>query len=96
MSLGAPAFCTSLTWRSYFSSRKMKPNVTAIERAFELAGTGRFLYVNEIRERLRSEGYVSDRIVGSHLCGQLKMAIQKALKREHRPVPEQTGGRVWD
>jgi hypothetical protein len=71
-----------------FSSTQMKPNVTAIERAFELASTGRFLHVNEIRQQLRYKGYTSETVVGAHLCGQLKSAIHKTLKKQHKPLPE--------
>ena len=74
----------------------MKPNVTAIERAFELAGTGRFLYVAEIRHQLRSEGYTSDGIIGPQLCSQLKKSIRQALKTQHKPLPDQRAGEpIW-
>jgi hypothetical protein len=61
----------------------MKPYITAIERAFELARSGRFLYLAEVRERLRFEGYFTDTISGPQLCGQLKATIEAALKEQH-------------
>ena len=51
----------------------MKPYITAIERAFELAKTGKFLYISEIRERLRFEELF------------LYQAILATRKRAHRP-----------
>jgi hypothetical protein len=35
----------------------MDPNVSTLERAFELAATGRFLTVSEIKLRLHRGGY---------------------------------------
>jgi len=66
----------------------MKPYITAIERAFELARSGRFLYLTEIRERLRFEGYFTDTISGPHLCCQLKAEIDGALKEQQKPLPQ--------
>ena len=73
----------------------MKPYVSPIERAFELAQTGRFTTVSEIRQRLRDEGYVTDSIVGLHLCNQLKSAIRTTLMHQHKPTPEHVGENVW-
>ena len=66
----------------------MKPYVTSIERAFELAATGRFTTVSEVRDRLRNEGYTTDCIVGLNLCNQLKSSIRKTLQQQHKPLPE--------
>jgi hypothetical protein len=66
----------------------MKPYITAIERAFELAKSGRFLYLSEVREQLRSEGYFTETISGPLLCGQLKATIEAALKDQHKPLPQ--------
>lgn len=66
----------------------MKPYITAIERAFELAKSGRFLYLSEVRERLRFEGYFTETISGPLLCGQLKATIEAALKDQHKPLPQ--------
>ena len=64
----------------------MKPYVSPIERAFELAQTGRFTTVSEVRQRLRDEGYIADGVVGPHLCSQLKAAMRKALVSQHKPA----------
>jgi hypothetical protein len=66
----------------------MKPYITAIERAFELAKSGKFLYVSEIRERLRFEGYYTETISGPLLVSQLKDAIVSALKEQRKPLPQ--------
>ena len=58
----------------------MEPNKTAIERAFELARTGLFLEVVEIKERLRGEGYFTDTITGPLLYEQLKSLIEMGQK----------------
>jgi hypothetical protein len=48
----------------------MKPNVNAIERAFELARSGRCVTLKEIRACLRAEGYAYDLVVGRYLSAQ--------------------------
>ena len=58
----------------------MEPNVTPIERAFELARLGIFLQVTEIKERLREEGYFTESITGPTLHTQLKSIMQTAQK----------------
>jgi hypothetical protein len=56
----------------------MKENVTAIERAFELAATGHFLTATEIKLQLQKEGYSHEQIEGPALHKQLGEAIAKA------------------
>jgi hypothetical protein len=56
----------------------MEPDKSAIERAFELARTGRFLDVSEIKDRLRNEGYFTDTVTGPTLRTQLKAMIEAA------------------
>ncbi len=55
----------------------MEPNVTAIERAFQLARLGIFLQVAEIKERL---GYFTESITGPTLHTQLRCIMQTAQK----------------
>ena len=62
----------------------MEPNKTAIERAFELARTGLFLEVGEIKDRLRREGYYSDIITGPLLREQLKSLIAIGTERSRK------------
>ncbi len=56
----------------------MKANVSAIERAFELAATGRYVTVSEIKLILMREGYQYEQVEGSALSKQLSAAITKA------------------
>jgi hypothetical protein len=65
----------------------MKPNTSPIERAFELAQSGRFLYVSEIRFRLHQEGYLLESITGPSLLGKLRAEIKNALKQQRKPLP---------
>jgi hypothetical protein len=58
----------------------MQANTTAIERAYELAKSGRYANVGEIKYRLYIEGYFSDAITGTQLCGQLKDIIHAARR----------------
>ena len=62
----------------------MKPNVTSMERAFELAKSGRFRTTSEIKMRLRAEGYLSNSVDGHTLIRHLN-----ALMREVRTAAEQ-------
>jgi hypothetical protein len=56
----------------------MYQNVSTIERAFELAASGRFLTVGEIRMRLQWEGYRHELVEGPFLAKRLIAAIEKA------------------
>jgi hypothetical protein len=60
----------------------MDPNVTTIERAFQLAASGRFATVGEIKLRLHREGYDYEVVEGPLLYQQLKTAIEKARQSE--------------
>jgi hypothetical protein len=53
----------------------MKPNVNTIERAFELARTGEFSRIDQIRVRLHQEGYASTLVVGKYLSAQLRQLM---------------------
>ena len=56
----------------------MDPNRSVFERAFDLAASGRFLTVSEIRLRLHREGYREELIQGPILAKQLLDAIEQA------------------
>ena len=60
----------------------MDQNISALERAFELAKSGKFERVVDIRTHLMKEGYLTDQITGRTLSSQLKslMATVKVLK----------------
>ena len=59
----------------------MKPYTTALERAFELARSGRFFTVSELRSKLAQEGYHTDVMEGPVLIGQLKNAMEQSKAR---------------
>lgn len=48
---------------------------STLERAFELAGTGKFRTVTEVRLKLRSEGFDVDQITGPQLLKQLNRIL---------------------
>ena len=59
----------------------MQPNKTAIERAFELARTGLYSDVSDIKDRLRNEGYFTrhrHRTNASHATQGLMEVAQKS------------------
>ena len=60
----------------------MKPNVNPIERAFELARTGKCVTLREIHACLKAEGYAQNLVVGKYLSAQLRQ-----LMREANPKP---------
>ena len=54
----------------------MDSNTTALERAFELARSGTYSSVSEIKAKLNFEGYYGDQITGRQLAKQLGALIQ--------------------
>jgi hypothetical protein len=56
----------------------MKPNVTALERAFQLAKTGRYLDIAHIKQQLNHEGYSPNQIEGRTLIRQLQDIMRGA------------------
>ena len=65
----------------------MEPNVSALERAFALARSGKCVSVSDIKKRLRTEGYLDEQIVGQELHRQLAALIGKARQRTTQPGP---------
>ena len=55
---------------------RMDQSVTALERAFQLARMG--TSIEEIRRRLKKEGYSDLQVTGSALSKQLRALIEKA------------------
>ena len=53
----------------------MQTGVSVLERAFQLAATGRFDNVSQIKRRLDSEGYDTLQVSGPVLIKQLMTAI---------------------
>jgi hypothetical protein len=58
----------------------MEPNKTAIERAFDLAQTGLYSDVGDVKARLRDEGYFTYTVTGPMLRAQLKRVMEAAQK----------------
>jgi hypothetical protein len=61
--------------------KPMDPNVTALERAFQLARSGQHASVASIRQQLRREGYSDGQITGGTLQKQLQALIKVHLLR---------------
>jgi hypothetical protein len=51
------------------------PNITPLERAFQLARSGRCKTTADIQLRLKAEGYPTDRVIGPTLMKQLRAVI---------------------
>ena len=64
---------------------KMTNHPTALERAFQLASTGNFRTVEEVRRILSQEGYSISQIDGPTLSKQLRDAIKKARQPSVEP-----------
>ena len=58
----------------------MDPNITAIERAFELAKSGRYRTISHVKTCLKREGYFDYAIRGRSLEAQLNSLIREARK----------------
>lgn len=59
----------------------MEPNVSTLERAFQLAKTGQYPNIWQIKIRLKSEGYDQDQVEGRSLQRQLRAIIRMAFPR---------------
>ena len=58
----------------------MEANKTSLERAFELARSGKVPSLQILQKRLASEGYTKSQIEGRVLKKQLNAIIEKAAK----------------
>jgi hypothetical protein len=58
----------------------MQPNLTALERAFELAKSGKFRRVMDLRRRLCAEGYCARQLGGRVL----KIHLQRLMAEAQR------------
>jgi len=59
----------------------MDPKKTALERAFEIAASGKAASIHDIRRTMKSEGYICDQLTGSALLAQLRELMKKAKTR---------------
>jgi hypothetical protein len=62
----------------------MDHNITVLERAFQLAKSGRCTSIGDIRQQLSSEGYSTEHITGRGLIRQLK-ALMRPAQTPNRP-----------
>jgi hypothetical protein len=60
----------------------MHGDVTSLERAFQLAKSGRCQTVDDIKRTMRLEGYEPDQVMGRQLVGQLTVLICAAQYRD--------------
>ena len=60
----------------------MRDPPTAIERAFQLARTGYFQNVDEVRKAMSREGYSLAQVVGGAISKQLREEIKKARSQK--------------
>ncbi len=58
----------------------MDTRLSQLERAFELARSGHFATVAEIKRKLREEGYMDDQVEGPQLFGQLNSLMKKSAR----------------
>ena len=56
----------------------MNKAISSVERAFELARPGHFENVEDVRRRLKEEGYLSQAVVGPSILAQLDALIKVA------------------
>ena len=66
----------------------MKLPATALERAFQLAKSGSYASLDDIKKRLKAESYSTAQITGGALSKQLRVLIQTALKSRGMEPPK--------
>lgn len=60
----------------------MDVRVSQLERAFQLAQSGRCTTVADIKRKLREEGYQDDQVEGPLLFGQLNSLMKKSASQQ--------------
>ena len=66
----------------------MNHNITALERAFQLAASGECDSVPDLKKRLQVEGYSTAQIVGRELSRQLRGLITVARANDDARGPK--------
>jgi hypothetical protein len=61
----------------------MQPNMNTLERAFELARSGRCISIKEIRDCLHAEGYSHQLVAGRYLAVQLRQLMREANPKSY-------------
>jgi hypothetical protein len=59
--------------------------LSQLERAFELAKSGRCTTVADIKRKLREEGYLDDQVEGRLLFSQLNALMKQSAREMRRP-----------
>ena len=70
----------------------MYSSPTALERAFELAKSGKYSSVAEIKKQLKAERYTLEQITGKSLAKQLAALIIQNGGKSAQPDANSTGG----
>jgi hypothetical protein len=68
-------------YRRLFIGVSMRQDVTTLERAFELAKSGNYITIEEIRQKLKAENFDRDRLVGPSLLAQLRAIMGAAQSK---------------
>jgi hypothetical protein len=71
----------------------LQSNKTTLERAFELARSGKYRTIRELIQQLSSEGYSAEQVEGKQVRTQL-LRLVRAPKAEGDPVAENGEGRL--
>jgi hypothetical protein len=74
----------------------MDPKVSALERAFQLARSGQAASIDDIKKRLKRDGYEEKAVDGGpSLAAQLRKLISEASEQKGRPKagPSRSAGR---
>jgi arginine repressor len=69
----------------------MDYHVTALERAFQMARSGQYPSVEDIRKQLRAEGFSSAQVTGRALSRQLKELILQAREAQEAGQAQEAG-----
>lgn len=69
----------------------MDSRISQLERAFELASSGRCASVADIKRKLREEGYMDDQVEGPVLFGQLNSLMKKSNGQAARNTAPSAG-----
>jgi hypothetical protein len=72
----------------------LQSNKTTLERAFELARSGKYRTIRELIRELSSEGYSAEQVEGKQVRTQL-LRLVRAPKAEGDPVAENGEGRAY-
>ncbi|HEY8578609.1 MAG TPA: hypothetical protein VIL72_01890 [Beijerinckiaceae bacterium] len=67
---------------------------TPLERAFELAASGKYANVWEVCKRLRAEGHSTDQIVGRTLRQQLNAILKVNFQAREAPASSDVAARA--